>query len=79
MRRAMRRRPMKRVGLISKYSPKESNVWDLHAGGLSEAAVDECCKQASSISCLRLYAGALRRGIERPHRFFSNWRVQGWG
>jgi hypothetical protein len=39
----MRRRSMKRIGLISKYSPKVSNVCDISTWALSQAAVDQCC------------------------------------
>jgi hypothetical protein len=70
---------MKRVGLISKYSPKVSNVYAIATWALSQAAVDECLyKKASPISCFRLYAGAHRaRNNDVERNSFHRGRCNG--
>jgi hypothetical protein len=57
MRKAMRRRPMKRVGLISMYSPKESNV---RATG-RRTLLQGQSNNTSPIRGFRLYASAQRK------------------
>jgi hypothetical protein len=63
---------MKRVGLFSKSSPKESNVGDLHAGYCQKRLSMNALTRLRSIRYSRLYAGALGHALA----VLGEWRLE---